>query len=92
MERKVNIMEKLNWFEIITDRLRDYSEGNVWTDGDSILCKTESAADAISDMMETLYKTQGEEIIVKTGYYDPREDESNDKADRYTGWWYMTID
>lgn len=85
-------MEKLNWFEVITDRLRDYSEGNIWTDGNEILCKTESAADTIADMLETLYKTQGEEITAITGYYDPKEDERNNEVDRYTGWWYVSID
>ena len=35
------LMNKVNWFEEITDRLRDYSEGDIWTTGDEILCKTE---------------------------------------------------
>lgn len=85
------MIEKINWFDLITDRLRDYSEGEIWTSGDEILCKTESAAYAIADMFETLYKTQGEEIFVNTGYYDPEEDKKNNEADRYTGWWYVNI-
>lgn len=84
-------LEKINWFEKITERLRDYSEGDIWTSGDEILVKTESAADAIADMLETLYKTQGEEILVNTGYYDLEEDERNGEVDRYTGWWYVNI-
>lgn len=28
------LMKKVNWFEKITERLRDYSEGDVWTNGD----------------------------------------------------------
>lgn len=85
------LMEKVDWFYKITERLRDYSEGDIWTSGDEILCKTESAADAIADMLETLYKSQGEEILINTGYYDPEEDERNNEVDRYTGWWYVNI-
>lgn len=85
------LMEKVDWFEKITERLRDYSEGEVWTSGDEILCKTESAADAIADMLTILYKVQGDEILVNTGYYDPQEDEKNNEVDRYTGWWYVNI-
>lgn len=85
------LMEKVNWFEKITERLRDYSEGEIWTSGDEILCKTESAVNAIADMLVTLYKAQGDEILVNTGYYDPIEDEKNGEIDRYTGWWYVNI-
>ena len=84
-------MPKVNWFNDITERLRDYSEGDIWSTGDEILVKTESAADAIADMLETLYKTQGEEVLIYTGYYDPVEDEKNGEVDRYTGWWYVNI-
>lgn len=84
-------MEKVNWFEKITERLRDYSEGEIWTNGDEILCKTESAANAIADMLVMLYKTQADEILVNTGYYDPVEDERNGETDRHTGWWYVNI-
>lgn len=86
------LMNKVEWFEKIIERLRDYSEGEIWSpDGDEILCKTESAANAIADMFETLYKTQGEEIIINTGYYDPNEDERNNEVDSRTGWWYVNI-
>ena len=86
------LMKKVNWFEDITDRLRDYSEGDIWTTGNEILCKTEEVANALADMFECLYKAHGEEIIVNTGYYDPVEDERNGEVDRYTGWWYINID
>lgn len=85
------LMEKVDWFEMITERLRDYSEGEVWTSGDEILCKSESAADAIADIFTTLYKTQGDEFLVNIGFYDPEEDERNNEVDRYTGWWYVNI-
>ena len=85
------IMERINWFDMITDRLRDYSEGEIWISGSEILCRTESAANTIADMFETLYKTQGDEILVNTGYYDPEEDKKNNEVDRYTGWWYVNV-
>lgn len=85
-------MKKVNWFQEITDRLRDYSWGDVWTSGDEILCKTESAADAMADMIWCLYASQDEDVLVNTGYYDPEEDERNNEVDRYTGWWYVNID
>jgi hypothetical protein len=82
----------VDWFHEIANRLRDYSDGDAWSAGDEILCKTESAADALADMFETLYASQGEEILVNTGYYDPVEDERNNELDRFTGWWYVNID
>lgn len=85
-------MERINWFQEIAIRLRDYSDGDIWSAGDEILCKTESAADALADMFETLYAEQGEEVLINTGYYDPAEDERNNEMDRFTGWWYVNID
>lgn len=85
-------MKKINWFQEITDRLRDYSEGDVWSSGDEILCKTESAAYAIADMFECLYRAQDEDVLVNIGYYDPEEDKRNNEMDRFTGWWYVNID
>ena len=85
-------MKKIDWFQEITDRLRDYSEGDIWSSGDEILCKTENAADAIADMFECLYRAQDEDVLINTGYYDPEEDKRNNEMDRFTGWWYVNID
>lgn len=85
-------MERIDWFKEIADRLRDYSEGPVWSSGYEILCKTEAGADALADVFETLYASQGEEILINTGYYDPVEDERNNEVDSFTGWWYVNID
>lgn len=85
-------MQRIGWFELIADRLRDYAEGDIWSTGDEILCKTKSAADAIADMFEKLYKSQGGTVVVNTGYYDPEEDIRNGETDRFTGWWYVNID
>lgn len=82
---------KINWFYEISDRLRDYSDGDIWSAGDELLCKTESAANTLADLLEQLYGAQGEEIIVNTGFYNPKEDKRNNEEDRFTGWWYVNI-
>lgn len=81
----------MDWFTEIAERLRDYSEGDVWGTGDEILCRTESAADAIADLIESLYRADDEDILVCTGYYDPDEDARNGETDRFTGWWYVDL-
>lgn len=84
---------RIDWMEMIINGLPDYPDGNIWSDGGTeILVKTESAADTIADLIEALYRTQGEEVVVNTGYYDPEEDKRNNEEDRYTGWWYVNID
>lgn len=84
-------MDRIEWFDVIAERLRDYSEGEIWCVGDEILCKTEEVADALADMFECLYGAQGEEILINTGYYDPIEDIRNGEVDKFTGWWYVNI-
>ncbi len=83
--------KKIDWFQEIAERLRDYSDGDVWSLGDELLCKTESSANALADLLEQLYNSQGEEIIINTGFYDPEEDKRNGEEDRCTGWWYVDI-
>lgn len=82
---------KIDWFDRIAKCLQKRIVANVWSDGDEILCKTESAADAIADIIESLYLDQGDDILINTGYYDPVEDK-NGEEDDYTGWWYIKID
>ena len=83
---------KMNWFKAAVMRLRDYSDGEVWSDGEQILCRTESEADAVADFIWSLYSADGQEVTILTGYYDPEEDERNGEEDRYTGWWYVILD
>lgn len=83
---------RIDWMEMIINALPDYPDGIIWSDGEEILVKTESAADTIVDLIEALYRAQGEEILVNTGSYDPEEDKRNNEEDRYTGWWYVNID
>lgn len=82
-----------DYMELFCEALPDYSEGNVWCDGGmEILCKTESVAQAVADLLELLYRKDGEEILINTGYYDPEEDKRNGEEDRYTGWYYVNVD
>ena len=67
-----------DFFSFICARVRDYSDGEVWSDGDQILCKTESAANALCDLLWQLY--------------NHKEDERNHEEDRYPGWWYVSAD
>ena len=83
---------KIDWFDRIAKCLKKRIVANVWSDGDEILCKTESAADAIADIIESLYLDQGDDILINTGYYDPIEDKKYGEEDDYTGWWYVKID
>lgn len=83
--------EKLDPFDEIAENLRDYPEGEIWSDGNEILCKTESAANAIADMLQTRYRVCGKEVSVNTGYYDPEEDKRNGEDDWCTGWWYVSV-
>ena len=83
----------INWFNIIADRLPDYSDEDVWcNNGDEIMCRSSDAADAIADLIESLYRSQDETVTIVTGYYDPEEDERNGETDRCTGWWYVNMD
>lgn len=84
-------MKKTDWLSEISNRLRDYSDGDVWSAGDEILCKTESVADALADLLWQLYRSQDEDVVITTGFYDPEEDKRNGEQDRFTGWWYVYI-
>lgn len=83
---------RIDWMEMIVNALPDYPDGIIWSDGEEILVKTKSAANTIADLIEALYRAQGEEILVNIGFYDPEEDKRNNEEDRYTGWWYVNID
>lgn len=66
----------------------DYS---MWTDGETILCKTAEIANSVADLVEATEKAAGNDITCVTGYYDPEEDGANGESDRYTGWHYVDI-
>ena len=81
------------WMECFLEAIPKSDEpiGNIWTDKDEILVKTESAANVIADLIEMLYRADDEGIEVCTGYYDPEEDKRNDEVDEHTGWWYVRV-
>ena len=81
---------RIDWMEMIINFLPKHSDA-IWTDGDKILVKSEAAADKIADAIELLYKSQDENIVINTGYYNPVEDERNNEKDRYTGWYYVSM-
>lgn len=83
---------KTNWFQKIADNLRDYSEGEVWSSGDEILCRTKEGIDAIADLFFQLYSNQNNNVNINTGYYDIDEDTQNGELDRFSGWYYINID
>lgn len=76
----------------ICESLPDYSEGNIWSSGDEILCKTESAAETVAELIESMSKANGEEALLRIGYYNPEEDKQNNEEDRYTGWYYINAE
>lgn len=83
----------MEWFTEIAERLRDYSDGEIWSDGGlEIYCKSEPVADAIADLLWQLYMSDDNEKNVVTGFYDPEEDKRNGEEDRCTGWWYVGVE
>lgn len=90
--KHIDTREKIDWFELFLSRMRDYSDGEVWGNGDELMCKTEAIADAMCDLLFQLYAAQGEEVVFHTGYYDPVEDARSGEEDRCTGWWYVDCD
>lgn len=65
----------------------DYTKNHIRHEGTEILCDTEARADGVADFLEALGFS-----YVRTGYYDPVEDERNGEVDEYTGWWYVDWD
>ncbi len=81
-----------DWFYAISEKLRDYSDGDVWAVADEILCRTEDIMEGICDLLFQLYASQGETVTFDTGFYDPTETEKCGLEDRRTGWYYINID
>lgn len=79
----------MDLFYKICETLPDYSGENIWSTGDEILCKTESAAETVANLIGYMSKANGEEVLLSTGYYDPEEDKRNNEEDKFTGWYYI---
>lgn len=67
--------------------LKENATGNIWSNGDEILCKTEAQAEAIADLLEACGYD-----YVRTGFYDPEEDAKEGRTFDTTGWWYVDWD
>ena len=64
---------------------REHDDGNIWSDGEKILCKTAEMADNIADLIDTIAGFG----MTATGWYDPEEDKRTGMIDEYTGWHYV---
>ena len=88
-EMLFELMEQKSWTYLLKclTKYADQNRHGYWTDGEEILCKTEEAAEHLADFLEDL----GFEYV-KTGYYDPEEDQRNNEVDERTGWYYISVD
>lgn len=89
-------LEKEALYDIVREDIWDFityclskeqsrRNNGAWTLNNEILCETEAAANNIANFLEDL----GVSDYVRTGYYDPEEDEVP-QAD--TGYYYIDID
>lgn len=87
--------KKLDWFAIVMDAVPnnpDNPNTDMWGNGNELLCKTEDKANKLIEVLERLYRSQGENVTLCSGYYDPIEDQQNGLTDEYTGWWYVSLE
>ena len=78
-------------FQSLCASLSHEAKGEVWTDGEEILCRTKAGADMLVAILSQMYSNRGISFDYSTGYYDPEEDERSGEVDNHTGWWYVTI-
>ncbi len=84
-------MKHIDWFSEIVTHLYGKQTKDFWSDGEMILCANKEQSDFLASLIEQLYKSQDEDVIVTTGYYDSEEDKQGCTVDDYTGMWYVTI-
>ena len=67
-------------------------EGDIglWSDGEMILCSSEPACRLIANLLRDILRDST--IVVKTGYFDPFEDDRNGETDGYTGFYYIDFE
>lgn len=82
----------MDLFEKMCEILSGCPKGNEWSNGDEILCKTQNAADTVADLLEKVSECNGEEILLMTGYYDPKGDARSNESDELSGWYYIKAD
>lgn len=81
---------RIDWMEMIVNFLPGYSD-MIWSDGEEVLVNSERMANNIAEAIKLLYLSQGEDVVINTGYYNPKEDKRNNEEDKYTGWYYVSI-
>lgn len=67
-------------------------EAGFWSDGEMILCPSETSMETMYHFLEEQLNKGNKEYVIVTGYYDPFEDEEDDLVDEYTGYNYITLD
>ena len=91
----VTVEKKIDYFKAFVEQLRwliGEPDGYIWSNGREILCKTKDIAEALADMLKRIYKVYGIEIFINIGYYEPVKDENNGEINKYSDWWYISID
>ncbi len=66
------------------------TDDNFWTNGDEILCPSETACETLAEFFKALLK--GTTTDVLTGWYDPAEDTRNSESDECTGFDYIRFE
>lgn len=92
------IMDALSWYSKFLDGLRNEPGGEVWVDGDMIMCKSKEVAIAIADMMRCQASYHSYNPYIRYGYYDPDEVEiwgyglDEEDIKELIGWWFVDVD
>lgn len=55
--------KEIDWMSEFVSRIAG-DKSDIWSDGTEILCKTESAADAIASLIKKLYESQGRKFLL----------------------------
>lgn len=81
--KKADLLSEVNFSALLNllPKSPEASRHGFWTDGDEILCRKETAAEAVANFLEDL----GIDVVT-TGFYDPEEP----PADEYSGYHYIS--
>jgi len=61
-----------------------------WTDGESILCSSETECEIVADFIEDVLH-EFSTAVIATGCYDEKEDKASGTVDGHTGFHYISI-
>lgn len=84
----------INYMELFCKALPTEPVGNIWTNGDEIFCRTSDSANTIAELLEYLAESEKLDYAycISTGYYDPEDDKRDGYKNKYSGWYYVSID